>query len=205
MTATYTGIPSVGAVISNSPTAEMPTYLGDGVSGFYVWGAQAELGDNASTLISTTTGGVTRNADTLTELAAVNITASAGAIAGTFSPSNTSTSRVCRVYVDASNYIALDVTGGGTVTATKTVAGVSVTQSLGTVAVGSAGKMAISWGAGGFHLAVNGASVSNASTTVLASLPTNIEYSASSNIFTLKEQRAFPIQLTAAQLALLTA
>jgi len=38
-------------------------YLGDGTSGFYVWGAQLETGSVATTYIPTTTGSASRNAD----------------------------------------------------------------------------------------------------------------------------------------------
>jgi hypothetical protein len=46
-------------------SSESLTYLGDGASGFYAWGAQIEAGDSASSYIPTTTAAVTRPADLL--------------------------------------------------------------------------------------------------------------------------------------------
>lgn len=55
-----------GGGINTNSTASTDTYLGDGTSGIYVWGAQLEVGSVATSYIPTTTVAVTRGADTFT-------------------------------------------------------------------------------------------------------------------------------------------
>ena len=49
-------------ILSNSATGRDPVYVGDG-SGVYIWGAQVETGQIATSYIPTTTASVTRNKD----------------------------------------------------------------------------------------------------------------------------------------------
>jgi len=62
---TTTWLVSVFAVPSSN-SARGVSFAGDGVSGFYMWGAQFELWPNVSSYIPTTTVAVTRNIDVLT-------------------------------------------------------------------------------------------------------------------------------------------
>jgi hypothetical protein len=51
----------------------LPSFVGDVTKGMYVWGAQLELGSNATSYIPTTTAAVPRNADTDTFASAGNV------------------------------------------------------------------------------------------------------------------------------------
>lgn len=51
--------------VTNSPTGSADTFVGDGVSGVLIWGAQIEAGDSASPYIPTTSSAVTRNAEVI--------------------------------------------------------------------------------------------------------------------------------------------
>lgn len=64
-------------------SATSTSYIGDGVSGLYAWGAQLEVGSVASELIPTTTAAVTRTDYTLN--------ASTGAVALAVAPPSTAT------------------------------------------------------------------------------------------------------------------
>jgi hypothetical protein len=65
-------------VIQLRDAAGATTYNGDGVSGFYVWGAQVEAGIKASSYIPTVAASVSRNLDSLTYPTAGWFNASAG-------------------------------------------------------------------------------------------------------------------------------
>lgn len=89
-------------------------YVGDGVSGLYVWGAQAELGGFVTSFIPTTTGTVARAAD-VTAAACAGITGLSASlhtqwveVISGIELSDTGTSRVpVSIGTDANNVIAL--------------------------------------------------------------------------------------------------
>jgi hypothetical protein len=60
---------NIGFLISNTPITNnnVPSYLGDGTSGIYLWGSQLEAGSKATSYIPTTTVSVTRNADLISK------------------------------------------------------------------------------------------------------------------------------------------
>lgn len=61
---TNTGVSSITSNILAATGDNIATYLGDGASGVYVWGAQLAVGGYATSYIQTTSAQVTRAADT---------------------------------------------------------------------------------------------------------------------------------------------
>lgn len=55
------------SLITSNTAPRLESYLGDGVSGAYLWGAQLEAGAYATSYIPTTTASITRNGDTITK------------------------------------------------------------------------------------------------------------------------------------------
>lgn len=86
ITATLTALSQHGVDLSDSASpaktaTKLPTYLGDGVSSLYIWGAQAEALPFASSYIPTTTTAVTRTADSASISSTGNFFETQGSIA----------------------------------------------------------------------------------------------------------------------------
>ena len=64
---------SNGSALLNTDTSGCPVYLGNVNNELYVWGAQLELGSNATSYIPTITSTVTRNADIISNTNAYNL------------------------------------------------------------------------------------------------------------------------------------
>jgi hypothetical protein len=64
---------SNGSTLLNTDTRGCPIYSGNVNNGVYVWGAQLELGSNATSYIPTITSTVTRNVDIISNTNAYNL------------------------------------------------------------------------------------------------------------------------------------
>jgi hypothetical protein len=71
MTAVATGTDTFQIMLQNSPT--VTSYLGDGTSGVFIWGAQLEVGSYPTSYIPTTTAPVTRPGELTTQQIAKEI------------------------------------------------------------------------------------------------------------------------------------
>ena len=67
LSATLTNIMVINIGDSDTGTAPSYSYLGNGTSGVYIWGAQLEQGSYATSYIPTTSASVTRNADVISK------------------------------------------------------------------------------------------------------------------------------------------
>lgn len=160
--ATIVGIPSTSATavqvrvsLSNNSTNVAPSYLGDGVSGLILWGAQLEVGGFATSYIPTTTTAVTRATDsavittlspwynssegTLFAQVIANNYANAGAQVRVFAELNDGTnSNTIRFGRGATNAIRFQQTSGGI----QQVITPSLAIAFGTITNGQSDKFA---------------------------------------------------------------
>jgi hypothetical protein len=85
-TATASGATGVWVAIpQNATTDSVTSWAGNGTSGIFAWGAQLEVGTQASSYIATTTGSVTRAVDTAIIAAGTNFSSwYKGGTTGTF-------------------------------------------------------------------------------------------------------------------------
>lgn len=133
-------------------------FSGDTVSGIVMTAAQVELGSFATSYIPTTTAAVPRDADVPDDQVASNLTAAAGSVAFTWTPSHdpSGTIALCGSYVDASNYTAL-LHDGTKYIWRKRIAGVNYDAELtAAYANGTSAKIVLTLGASGINLAVDG-------------------------------------------------
>jgi len=140
------------------------SYLGDGVSGVYVWGAQLELGSYATSYIPTTSSTVTRNADVIGGAGDVNtfnseegvlfveMSALANDLTNRFIvlSNGTSNNTIAVYYTSVSNRIRYIYEIGG-------VQSCSITYDSATIT--DLNKIALKWKVNDFSLWVNGTEV----------------------------------------------
>lgn len=144
---------------------------------------QVELGSYATTYQATTTAAVTRDADVPDDQVASNLTAAAGSVAFTWTPSHdpSGTIALCGSYVDASNYTVLlhDATK---YIWRKRIAGVNYDAELTAAFTNvTSAKIAMTWGASGINLAVDGTLGTAHANTDDAQLGTRWQWGADGN------------------------
>jgi len=174
-TATTTTPSGTGTIaLKQNNTADSGSYLGDGTSSMYIWGAQLEVGAYASSYIPTTSATVTRNQDLF---AKASITSLLGQTEGTLFLDFTfdrqfSNGDVLSINdASTSNRVSIGVTASNTLTALVTSAGVDQATITSTIAVGTRYKCAIAYKVNDFVLYVNGV---QAGTDTLGSVPVSL-------------------------------
>ena len=198
--------------ILTSGVARNDTFVGNGVDGVYLWGAQLETGSVATSYIPTTTGTGSRSADVVSVSGAVS--GSIGQTEGTIYWEG-AIYRYDRVFfalssgTSTSQAVRLQTTGGGLlqgITISGSVQGNP--QTSGAVTLGQFYKVAFAYKENDFVLYING--VLQQSKT-LGTLPTNLNsvYFCNSNGTEITDQRCraaalYTTRLTNAELATLT-
>lgn len=140
-------------------------FTGNGSQGVLIWGAQLELGPFATSYIATTTAAVARGSDngTITNLASIGFSATQGFIYAEFMLAGVGSANVPRVFSfndgTANNMIEViirdDLTDGLVFFVNS--GGVSQAAIAGpNIAANTLYKVAVSWAANSFRLAVNG-------------------------------------------------
>ena len=121
---------SVGMYIMTATANGVSTYLGDGTSGIFIWGAQAEAGSSPTSYIPTVAATVTRNADVISK---TGISSLIGQTEGTFfcemsALKNTQTAAVyMSVFASGTNFTSLGfVTGTNKIVFEGIYGGVSI-------------------------------------------------------------------------------
>ncbi len=133
------------------------TYLGNGTSGVYIYGAQLEAGAFATSYIPTTTLAVLRNADDVT-MTGTNFTSWYSASEGTFTSTFSAAASTASVLVTdaAGSGRPLYIISGGIV---RIFDGTTPINAGGTYTFGNVASAASSYGGGTMSCALNGGTV----------------------------------------------
>jgi hypothetical protein len=200
--------------ISSTSNMSGVSYLGDGTSGLYIWGAQLEVGAYATSYIPTLSASVTRVADAASK---TGISSLIGQTEGTFyaewevtqadggvyeiSLSDGSASNAVRLRQNSSNTMQLVVASSGAVVA-------SISSGT-TIVVGQRYKLAAAYKLNDFVFYLNGTQVGTDSLgavpITLTSIATSRGDGSSPFYGELNQSLVFKTRLTNAQLAELTA
>ena len=169
--------------LNSTDTASLENHTAAGTETVGAWGAQVELGSAATSYIPTTTVAVARNADVESVPTSGNITASAGWIAITYTPTHapSGTVFIWGTYVDASNYTAIlhDATN---LIFRKRISGVNYDATIANSFVsGTTYKVAATWGTSGTGIALNGTLGTGHANTTAAQIGSTMQTGADGN------------------------
>lgn len=191
------------------------SYLGNGVSGIFVWGAQLEAGAYSTSFIPTTTASVTRNFDYIIR----NNLVTNGIVSATQGTwfleirnnlpfiRDTSVSSL-NFGMDGNNCLRFRSSGSGRISAEKNVGGVLTVLAGGAITTETM-KIAFKWNGSEVETFMNGVQQTPAnktypSTIVPQTLTTNFTNTNFGVPMTINEMAFFPTQLTDSQLIALT-
>ena len=204
---------SVGMYIMTATANGVSTYLGNGTSGIFIWGAQAEAGSSPTSYIPTVASSVTRNADVISNTGISSlINSEEGVLYAEISAlSNASGSKMISLSDGTTNNNAYIYYNGNTIYADFNSSGVaSANMSFVPTSVLNFNKIALKYKLNDFALWVNGVKVAfDTSGSVPSSGVFNqLKLSRNSNldpfIGNVKSVLVFPTALTDTQLATLT-
>jgi hypothetical protein len=196
----------MATLMQTTTSASPETYLGNGTSGMFLWGAQLEAGSYATSYIPTLGASVTRVADAASKTSA---TALIGQTEGTifaeaanlFLSGNrtiallyTSGSAFYQIYLNSSNQVRVDVNG-------------SFLFLGGSIAANTTYKIAFAYKSGQYALYINGTQIATSTSTTMPSSLTDYYLGnsiGSEQSGAYSQALLFKTRLTNAQLAELT-
>ena len=195
-------------------TGTTTSYLGNGTSGLFIWGAQLEAGSNATSYIPTVAATVTRNADVISK---TGVSSLIGQTEGTLYAEINNTlmtyaaqGYLIRIFADANNevFIRKESTTSG-YTARWRANGTNVYTQFSIPVLNGNNKIAIAYKTGSSAVYLNGTQIgTSASTGAFSVAPSIIAIGSTSTIDFFNDRielaTLFPTRLTNAQLATLT-
>ena len=212
---TYTSAtvtPSHNVQIRLCDASGNPSYNGTGNQGAYIFGAQLEVSQIATSYIPTVASGITRAADVIKDTTASGVI---GQVEGTVYWEG-AINRLDRIFFtlasgsSTTDLVRLQTTGAGLIQGVVVLTGTlqCAVSSLGAITLGQFNKVAFAYKQDDFVLYLNGV---RQNADVSGSLPTNLNavYFLSSNGTEITDQQCraaalYPTRLTDTQLALLT-
>lgn len=185
------------------------SYAGDGASGVYLWGMQAEAGAFATSYIPTSSASVTRPADLCTiPTSSFDFNSTEGTILVTAKSFGTnSESNIVHFEFDANNWLRIGFKPGAVVRCQVLLAGAAAQIDLSGSTIATNQRIAFAYRGGDFAACRNGGAVSTISSPATVPSLTTLYLGSGISAFlngTLLAATYFPRRMTNADLQLLT-